>query len=173
MASRPLSVRHNWLVQVTFCAFAIFAVLPQSTAAQVVPRFKGVWEPVSYKADVKLFDAFFTTAQEGWVSGGTDETHGGVILHTSDGGDHWESQYGDPQSSDRAVRNIRFLDGARGWAMQGTGSAARLLHTMDGHNWNLAGTIPENTVDFMFVSDANGVAIGSSHIVRTTNGGQS
>jgi photosystem II stability/assembly factor-like uncharacterized protein len=118
-------------------------------------------------------DAFFTTAQEGWVSGGTDETHGGIILHTTDGGDHWEVQYGDPQSSDRAVRNIRFLDGARGWAMQGTGSAARLLHTMDGHNWNLAGTIPENSVDFMFVSDAIGVAIGSSHIVRTTNGGQS
>jgi len=171
MASRRLSVKHNWLVQITVCAFAIPAALPMAT--QVAPRFKGIWEPVSYNADVKLLDAFFTTAQEGWVSGGTDETHGGIILHTTDGGDPWEVQYGDPQSSDRAVRNIRFLDATRGWAIQGTGSAARLLHTTDGHNWNLAGTIPENTADFMFVSDAVGVAVGSSHIVRTTNGGQS
>jgi len=141
-------------------------------AAQVQPRFKGIWEPVSYKADVKLFDVFFATALDGWAAGGTTEIRGGVLLHTSDGGDHWVVQYGDPQSSDRAVRNLRFLDTTHGWAMQGTGSAAHLLHTADGQNWNLAGTIAEHTVDYMFISESTGVAVGSSDIARTTDGGR-
>jgi len=153
------------IAAVPMLVFSCVQFALSAAARQGEPRFKGIWEPVSFNADVKLFDVFFTTAQEGWVSGGTDETHGGIVLHTSDGGDHWKVQYGDPQSSDRAVRNIRFVDTTHGWAMQGTGSAARLLHTADGHNWNLAGTIPENTTDYMFTSDAMGIAVASSHIV--------
>src|SRR5437016_12268955 len=107
------------------CAFLVFAllslILPESLSGQTrpaqrrsakpvvssapagaQPKYKGIWEPVSYPEDLKLFDVFFTTADEGWVAGGADELSGGVILHTTDGGDHWEIQLGDPQSSDAA-----------------------------------------------------------------------
>ena len=152
---------------------------PQTRAARraqkpaVRPLYKGIWEPVNYNADVKLFDVFFATAEEGWVSGGTSEVRGGIILHTQDGGSHWQLEYGDPESSDYAVVKMRFLDSTHGWAMQGTGSAAHLLHTTDGQNWNLAGTIPEHTVDYMFISETDGVALESHQILKTSDGGGS
>src|SRR5216684_3967315 len=59
-------------------------------------RLKAIWEPINYAEDVELNDVFFVTDQEGWIAGGKDALHGGVILHTSDGGDHWDVQVGDP-----------------------------------------------------------------------------
>ena len=148
---------------------------PNRTSAaynQLQPKFKGIWEPVSFNADVKLFDVFFATADEGWVAGGTTELRGGILLHTTDGGSHWDVVYGDPQSSDRAVHHLRFLDSTHGWAIQDTGSASRLLHTRDGLNWMLAGTIPEHTVDYMFTSELTGVAVRSGHLLQTVDGGR-
>ena len=139
---------------------------------QAPARYKGIWEPVSYNADLKLFDAFFVTADEGWVVGGKTELKGGVILHTSDAGTTWDVQYGDPESSERAVMMPRFLDETHGWAIQGTGRAARLLHTTDGKDWIVAGTIAEHTKDYMFVSEDTGVALNSKAIERTTDGGK-
>ena len=135
-------------------------------------QYKGIWEPVNFNADLKLFDVFFTTAEEGWVAGGKSEIRGGVILHTTDGGSHWEVQYGDPESADRAVMNLRFLDTTHGWGIQGTGQASRLLHTTDGKNWIFSGTIAEHTKDYMFTSEQNGVAVGNEDIARTTDGGR-
>jgi len=144
------------------------AAAPREAGAQ----YKGIWELVSYNADVKLFDVFFTTAEEGWVSGGKDEVRGGIILHTRDGGSHWDVQYGDPESSDRAVIDLRFLDRTHGWGVQRTGQASRLLHTTDGKNWILSGTIAEHTKDYMFTSEQNGVGVGGDQINRTTDGGR-
>jgi len=71
-----------------------------TSAAQ--PKYKAIWEPVNVKEDLKLLSVYFVSPDEGWVAGGKDELHGGVILHTTDGGEKWEVQLGDPQSSDRA-----------------------------------------------------------------------
>jgi len=144
----------------------------QASASSASPRFKGIWEPVSYPEDVKLFDVFFATADEGWVAGGSSEIRGGFILHTSDGGVHWENQFGDSQSTDGAIGHIRFLDSTHGWAMQWTGQAARLLHTRDGKNWILSGTIAEHARDYMFTSDTNGVAIDGGRLLQTRDGGR-
>lgn len=143
-----------------------------ASAPAPVTQYKGIWEPVSFNADVKLFDVFFTSPEEGWVAGGTTETRGGIILHTSDGGNHWDVPYGDPQSSDRGVHHLRFLDPAHGWAIQDTGSASRLLHTRDGQSWLLAGTMPEHATDYMFTSETTGVALKAGHILQTLDGGR-
>ena len=153
--------------------------LPTSRiTAQVRPtalppaKYKGIWEPVSYPDDVRLFDVFFVTADEGWVVGGRTELRGGIILHTSDGGTHWDNQYGDSQSSEGGVSHLRFLDATHGWAMQWTGSAARLLHTNDGKNWIASGAIEAHIRDYMFTSDTNGVAADGGQLLRTTDGGR-
>jgi photosystem II stability/assembly factor-like uncharacterized protein len=137
------------------------------------PQWKGIWEPVSYPDDVRFFDVFFATAEEGWAGGGANEVSGGLIVHTADGGDHWDVQYGDPQSSERAISEFRFLDGTHGWAVQRTGSASRLLRTRDGKLWTVAGTIDENHTDYMFTSEATGVSLSKDIIKITRDGGRS
>jgi len=136
-------------------------------------RLKAIWEPINYAEDVELDEVFFVTDQEGCIAGGKDALHGGVILHTSDGGDHWDVQVGDPESSDRAFRGLRFIDPTHGWATQTTGSDERLLHTTDGAHWQLAGKIKEHYADYQFTSDSNGVAVHSADIYATRDGGRS
>ncbi len=151
----------------------LMAPRPSPTAGAEAPvKYKGIWEPVSYPDDVKWFDVFFTTADEGWVAGGANEIAGGLIIHTIDGGDHWEVQYGDPQSSDRAVSQLRFLDAAHGWAVQRTNGASRLLHTRDGKLWISAGTINVNVRDYMFTSETSGVSLSGNVIEVTRDGGR-
>ena len=145
---------------------------PISSSQQ--PKFKGIWEPVSYPDDVKWFDVFFATADEGWVAGGASEIAGGMIIHTSDGGDHWDVQYGDLQSADRAVTKLRFLDQTHGWAVQSSGGGqSRLLHTRDGKFWMLAGTIDAYAVDYMFTTETYGAQITKGVIRITQDGGRS
>src|SRR2546425_2807872 len=69
------------------------------------PKFKGIFEPVNYNQDLKLFATFFVTADEGWVSG-----EKGTILHTSDGGRTWQAQLGgDPQSQGPDLKRLFLL----------------------------------------------------------------
>jgi photosystem II stability/assembly factor-like uncharacterized protein len=153
---------------------AVVLALPTSplaqTAAQTRPQFKGIFEPINYPEDITLYDTVFVSADVGWVAGGTPTLEGGVILNTRDGGTTWTVQHGDPQSSDDAVKSLRFLDERTGWAI----SKDKILHTRDGETWILAGTIHDNYVDYMFTSVTTGVYLGTSGDVRLTkNGGRS
>ncbi len=141
----------------------------QTPSASTAP-FKGIWEPISYPEDLQLLDVFFVTADVGWVVGGTNEVKGGIILNTRDGGNSWTVQYGDPQSSEEAVKDLRFIDESTGWAVQRR-SDAKLLHTRDGENWILAGTMKEHYVDYMFTSETSGVYLGPQGEVFTTADG--
>src|SRR5260370_42122270 len=83
---------------------------PSPTAGAEAPvKYKGIWEPVSYPVDVKWFDVFFTTADEGWGAGGANDIAGVLLIHTIVGVDHWEDKYGDPQSKARTVVQLRCL----------------------------------------------------------------
>jgi hypothetical protein len=82
-----------------------------STTSQEQARYKAIWEPVNYKEDLEFTDVFFVNDKVGWVSGDAGGgLKGGVILHTQDGGDNWTIQLGDPQSSQRAYRELRSKD---------------------------------------------------------------
>jgi photosystem II stability/assembly factor-like uncharacterized protein len=136
-------------------------------------QMKGIFEPVPYPEDVQLLDVFFVNEREGWVAGGTTVMNGGVLLHTSDGGDHWDVQLGDPKSSDRAMKDLRFIDPTHGWVVQGAPLDAKLLHTTDGKNWQLTGSIETHYTDYAFTSDANGVYVQGEKIFATRDGGRS
>ncbi len=151
------------LLLLTVCAFSL--------AAQQ-PRFKAVWEPVNYKGDLKLFDVHFADEDTGWVAGGATEMAGGAILFTKDAGRTWEVQYGDPQSSDRAVSAVRFLNRTHGWAVQQSALDARLLRTTDGQNWDQIGSIHSHFADFTFTSELAGTYVIGNTIYSTQDGGK-
>jgi photosystem II stability/assembly factor-like uncharacterized protein len=146
---------------------------PATVPAAAQPKFKGIWEPVNYPEDIEFISAYFVSGDEGWVSGGVGNnyTKGGVILHTADGGDHWDVQYGDPQSADSAPQQLRFLSPRQGWAL---GPDHSLLHTRDGKHWILAGTVPyrNNFDDYRFTSETHGVGQSEGSISITNDGGK-
>jgi photosystem II stability/assembly factor-like uncharacterized protein len=86
-------------------------VAPAKGAA-AAQKMKAIWEPVNYSEDLQLTDVYFTSPEEGWVTGAA-----GTILHTSDGGKTWIAQLGgDPKASDRPIRELRFIDATHGFA---------------------------------------------------------
>lgn len=135
------------------------------------PRFKAIWEPVNYPEDINLNDVVFLDDQNGWVTGG-NFNHGAIILHTTDGGEHWNVQLGDPQNSDRQYQDLRMLDAKTGFAIQHTGMASNLLRITDGEHWLPVGKIAEHIGDYAFVDANTGIALEGRRIMRTTNAGQ-
>ena len=136
-------------------------------------RFKAIWEPVNVKDDLELMSVHFISPEEGWVAGGRTATEGGVILHTKDAGVSWETQLGDPQSSDRPYTDLRFLNGSLGWAVQSTGIGDHtLFRTDDGQNWSPVGTVAQHRGDFRFTSRETGFVTAGNVILRTQDGGQ-
>ena len=137
------------------------------------PKFKAIWEPVNVKEDIELLSAYFVSPEEGWVTGGRTVMQGGVILHTKDAGANWEVQLGDPQSSDRAYRDLQFRGASLGWAVQSTGSGDhKLLRTTDGKDWKDAGTVAQHRGDYRFTSAETGFETTSTGILRTKDGGR-
>jgi len=145
---------------------------PAKVAEQ--PKFKAIWEPVNVPEDLALLSVYFVSAEQGWVAGGKNAMNGGVIYHTKDGGKMWELQVGDPASSDRAFRDLRFVDATHGFAVQGAPSTShKLFTTSDGQNWVPSGTVPEHRYASFFTTPTTGfVANPARQIVRTTDGGK-
>jgi photosystem II stability/assembly factor-like uncharacterized protein len=135
------------------------------------PKFKAIWEPVNIKDDIDLLSVHFSTPLEGWVAGGRTVMAGGVILHTADGGATWEVQLGDPQSSDRAYHDLRFVGPSLVWAVQSTGVGDHKLLHLDGKQWKEVGTVPQHRGDYRFTSAQVGFAATSAGIMRTEDGG--
>lgn len=74
-------------------------------------------------ADTTLTAVSFADAANGWAVG-----HGGVILHTADGGENWELQRQDA-AVDQPLLTVYFRDARHGWA---GGLWSLLLATQDG-----------------------------------------
>ena len=130
----------------------------QMAAAARQSQQKGIFEPINYGQDINLTDVFFTSVDEGWVSG-----EHATILHTADGGKTWTAQVGgDPNGTEKPIGQLRFLDARHGWAVTGD---ERLLRTMDGENWMQIGQQPEpgsGFVDYGFTSVRHGIALGGN-----------
>jgi photosystem II stability/assembly factor-like uncharacterized protein len=138
------------------------------------PKFKAIWEPANVKEDLELLAVYFVSPDEGWVAGGKDVVDGGVILHTQDGGKSRQTELGDPQSSDRAYRDLRFLGPKLGWAVQSTGVGDHtLLHNTDGESWSASGTVGQFRSDYLFTSPEVGWMMRYRNMTYTTNGGKS
>lgn len=139
-----------------------------ATAAQS----KGIWEPINYPDDVDLGSVFFVNDQVGWIGG---KGSGGFLLHTTDGGNHWDIQLGDPHSSSGAIWALQFLDASHGWAVQdGT-----LIRTSDGQRWESIGPFAPgpSVTAFRFTTVRDGFEVAGdysgSSIYATHDGGHS
>jgi Photosynthesis system II assembly factor YCF48 len=152
-------------VSATCVAQAATPPVPASTA-----KYKGIFEPMNYPDDLNFSDVLFVNDQVGWIAG---RGSGGMILHTVDGGRHWNLQLGDPKSSDPEIKDLHFLDATHGWARQ----AGNLLRTTDGTNWQVVGSYPGDFGVYVFISPTDGFeAFGpysGSTIAATHDAGRS
>ena len=142
---------------------------PIRTANAQQPRYKAVWEPVSYKQDLTLYSVYFVTPDIGWASG-----EGGTIIKTTDGGTTWTPQLGgDPQNAAREITDLRFVDQHTGFAVQVTGVGDHaLLRTTDGENWEATGTVGQHRGDYIFTSSTVGFQSAKNTIFATQDAGR-
>ena len=129
------------------------------------------WEKINSPTNKLLNSILFIDSLNGWVSGDS-----GIIIHTSNGGMDWETQYSNDSLN---VINIFFLDNQRGWASAlsqfyepyGT---YMLKTTNGGIDWTSEFTrLGEAFVNsFYFLDSLNGFAVGYPRVFhRTTDGG--
>jgi len=149
------------------------AAAPARATTTAAPKTKAIWEPVNVKDDLKLLSIRFVSPDEGWAAGGRDELHGGVILHTKDGGATWEAQLGNSKSNEPAYTDLRMLSATTGWATQGSpGGQDKLLRTNDGHSWAQVGGLPQRHLAYTFTSENNGFVLYGRQILRSLDGGR-
>ena len=116
----------------------------------------------------RLNQLFFIDALNGWAVG-ADYASGwrAAILHTSDGGNHWEKQ---PTERWAELRAVCFIDQNVGWAVGDTGT---ILSTIDGGaHWNRkGGSTTEQLTAVNFVDPHHGWIGGEQEVLRTEDGG--
>lgn len=133
----------------------------------------------------QLSDIFFINPDIGWAVGDN-----GLILHTKDGGTHWERQQSGTKSR---LRRVQFIDGERGWAVGRKSTKVKghdyyeynisILHTDDGGEhwrvqWERKGEW--STMHDLYVIDENNIwAVGDISeysgdgiIVHSSDGGK-
>jgi len=152
------------------CPAPLSAQQPARRATAPVPQYKGIWEAVNYTEDVEFTDVFFVTGEVGWAVGLSRSAagEGGFILHTTDGGQTWELQFGDSHSATRGFWQLDFIDERHGWA---TWFGGTLLRTTDGENWEPMGAFAPGS-PFAFTSPSLGFYVSGTQIHRTADGGR-
>jgi photosystem II stability/assembly factor-like uncharacterized protein len=113
----------------------------------------------------------FTDSLNGWVAGDS-----GLLIHTSNGGEDWETQFANDSLN---VINLFFLNDQIGWGSAWSNYydiyGTFILTTSNGGlNWNSKylsiGEVFVNS--FYFLDTLNGFALGSPRVFhKTTNGG--
>ena len=95
----------------------------------------------------------FVSASTGWVVG-SDR-----ILHTTDGGRHWDIQY--KTATAAQLSNVDFADASHGWVV----GASTVLATSDGGaHWRLLGEPCQVIRAVHFVSPADGFAVAGGSL---------
>ncbi len=117
-------------------------------------------------------DIVFTSNNEGWVSTGPEffSGKGGLILHTTDAGSNWETQY---TGNKESLRGMVFADNKHGWL---PASKDSILRTSDGIHWEKI-KVKVNTPypvvigKLIFSDAANGFMSSGNEFFKTTDGG--
>jgi photosystem II stability/assembly factor-like uncharacterized protein len=133
----------------------------------------------------RLDSVYFVDSQNGWAVGSSEEKHD-AILHTADGGLHWEEQGSELYASwNLEFFAVQFLDSQNGWALATDNFPSEnifLAHTTNGGtNWQWVDTGIEGSLaigfalvqgDLAFTDAQHGWAVGGlEEIVHTENGG--
>lgn len=119
------------------------------------------WRQVPVPVSVDLTAVFFVNSERGWAVG-----HDGVILHTTDGGDHWKLQLDGRQANQLLVTAMR-----RKLVLEpGSDEARRLL--AEAVRYQAQG--PDKPfLDVWFADARTGYAVGAYNLIfRTQDGGK-
>jgi photosystem II stability/assembly factor-like uncharacterized protein len=116
------------------------------------------WRQVASPVSSDLVAVHFAAPERGWVSG-----HDGVILATTDGGEHWTKQIDGRMAAEMLQAHLGEL------AAHGDATAARLLKEVT-LNYQNGPEVP--MLDLWFENDRTGWAVGSfGTILGTIDGG--
>ena len=129
--------------------------------------YKNLWAPRDSKTKEMLTSLSFIDDKHGWAAG-----HGGIIIHTKDGGENWEVQR---ESSPRNLPlfDIQFVSKNIGYA---SGAYDTLLKSVDGgKSWSSIPTGTDAIYNGLFFHDAeNGFLLGEfGSLLKTSDGGES
>lgn len=130
------------------------------------------WESQFTGVRGSLYDIDFVDAGNGWATGYDDDLEMQVILHTSDGGDHWYWQHpGMPTAS--PAKSVDFINASEGWYVGKGGLAA---YTTDGGDHWIAASVGLGTdlEDIELAADGTGWIVGGNGaLLHTSDGGGS
>jgi len=117
-----------------------------------------------------LYALHFIDMNEGWIVG-----NHGVILHTTTGGDIWETQRRAKGDEPGFLRGVYFVDRHRGWAVGGRGRASRvpvILQTRDGgRRWYPVVLSEETFYCWVTALDRKNVWVVGNHFKQVRSAG--
>jgi photosystem II stability/assembly factor-like uncharacterized protein len=126
-----------------------------------------LWSPRESGTNRLLTCVSFPDARRGWAAG-----HGGVIIHSSDGGKTWQVQR-ESSSEHQPLFDIQFVSPETGFAC---GAYDTFLKTRDGgKTWKLLPTGFDNIYNgLVFLDENTGYLAGEfGTVLRTEDGGKS
>jgi photosystem II stability/assembly factor-like uncharacterized protein len=129
------------------------------------------WEKINSPTTKNLNSIAFVDSLNGWVSSET-----GFIIHTSDGGESWDTQFTNDSLN---IVNLFFVNGLLGYAAAWSSlyppyGTYILKTTNAGLNWNkeLFGIGEKFVNSFYFLDSLTGFAVGYPGVfIRTSDGG--
>jgi len=131
------------------------------------PKYKNLWSPRDSGTKQALTCVSFADEQNGWAAG-----HGGVIIHTADGGQTWRIQR-ESSSENSPLFDIQFPSPSVGYAC---GSYDTFLKTTDGgKTWTLTAPGMDYIYNGLaFLDEETGYLVGEfGTVLRTTDGAKS
>ncbi len=131
------------------------------------PKYKNLWSPRDSGTKELLTCVSFVDDRRGWAAG-----HGGVIVHTADGGETWRIQR-ESSPENQPLLDIQFLSPMVGYAC---GAYDTFLGTTDGgKNWTLSAPGSDNIYNGLaFLDERTGYLVGEfGTVLETTDGGKS
>ena len=131
------------------------------------PKYANLWSPRDSGTKELLTCLSFADERRGWAAG-----HGGVIIHTDDGGQTWKVQR-EPSSENQPLFDIQFLNPRVGYAC---GAYDTFLKSTDGgKTWSLSSPGSDNIYNsLVFRDEETGYLVGEfGTVLMTTDGGAS
>jgi photosystem II stability/assembly factor-like uncharacterized protein len=131
------------------------------------PKYANLWSPRDSGTKELLTCLSFADERRGWAAG-----HGGVIIHTDDGGRTWKVQR-EASSENHPLFDIQFLNPLVGYAC---GAYDTFLKSTDGgKTWVLSSPGSDNIYNGLaFGDEETGFLVGEfGTVLRTTDGGTS
>ena len=130
-------------------------------------QYPNLWAPRDSNTTEMLTSVSFVDDMHGWAAG-----HGGIIIHTRDGGEHWEVLR-ESSPGNLPLFDIQFVSREVGYA---SGAYDTLLKTTDGgRSWRSIPTGSDVIYNGLFFHDAeNGFLLGEfGSLLKTSDGGES